>query len=82
MYPQTVSTSQWKDKFDVLWSNFPEKRQEIYDRLLGDINLSCEKNAFILIIFSVNRDTNRMDFVPKFHIREFSYLFEPTRMTF
>ena len=39
MYPQTVSTSQWKDKFDVLWSNFPEKRQEIYDSLLRDVNL-------------------------------------------
>ena len=37
-------------------------------------------NAFILIIFSVNRDTNRMDFAPKFRIREFSYWFEPTRM--
>ena len=34
MYPQTVSTSQWKDKFDALWSNFPERRQEIYDSLL------------------------------------------------
>ena len=39
-------------------------------------------NAFILIIFSVNRDTNRMDFAPKFRIREFSYWFEPTRMPF
>ena len=38
MFPQTVSTSQWKDKFDVLWSNFPEKRQEIYDSLLRNVN--------------------------------------------
>ena len=39
-------------------------------------------NEFILIIFSVNRDTNRMHFAPKFRIREFSYWFEPTRMPF
>ena len=39
-------------------------------------------NAFILIKFSVNRDTNQMDFAPKFRIRKFSYWFEPTRMPF
>ena len=38
MYPQTVSTSQWKEKFDALWSNFPERRQKIYDNLLWDVN--------------------------------------------
>ena len=52
-----------------------------------DVGRMCIKvlwriNAFILIIFSVNRDTNRMDFAPKFRIREFSYWFEPTRMPF
>ena len=40
LYTQTVPTSQWKDTFDALWSNFPERRQEIYDSLLRDVNLT------------------------------------------
>ena len=46
------------------------------------INVFWRMNAFILVIFSVNRDTNRMDLVPKFRNREYTYWFEPTQMSF
>ena len=40
LYPQIASAAEWKAGFDVLWNRFPERRQEIYNQLLMDVNLS------------------------------------------
>ena len=40
LYPQTASAAEWKAGFDVLWNRFPEKRHEIYNQLLKNVNLS------------------------------------------
>ena len=40
LYPQIASAAEWKAGFDVLWNSFPKKRQEIYNQLLRDVNIS------------------------------------------
>ena len=39
LYPHKASAAEWKAGFDVLWNRFPERRQEIYNQLLMDVNL-------------------------------------------
>ena len=39
MYPQIVTTAQWKAEFDVLWSRFPEKRLDIYQHLIKQVTI-------------------------------------------
>ena len=50
MYPQIAMTAQWKAEFDVLWSRFPEKRMDIYRRLLNQISdhwwMNCRGRQF------------------------------------
>ena len=52
MYPQIAMTAQWKAEFDVLWSRFPEKRLDLYQRLLKQISdhwwMNCRGRQFLL----------------------------------
>ena len=40
LFPQIASGREWKAGFDVLWNKFPDKRQDIYQRLLNDVSLA------------------------------------------
>ena len=65
MYPQIATTAQWKAEFDVLWSRFPEKRLDIYQRLLNQISdhwwMNCRGRQFLLRETYVTPRTSRVN---------------------